>query len=631
MKENVIKQLNDVDHLLLRPGIYIGSIQPVEATGYFYNESTEKFEYKDFKYIPAFTKIINEILDNACDEASRTNYKICNEIQVTITDNSIKISDNGRGVPVDKDATGKVTQLELAFTAARSGSNFNDGDRILIGQNGVGSFCTCVYSKKFKVTSLTGKQKGVLSCSNNLSTKSCKVTQFASKDTGTTVEFEPDLERFGLTLIDEIHKNLIYQRILFLSITYPEITFKFNKKTVKFRNAKNFISCFSEKFAVTSDDNKPVKYIIGVIPNTADDFNQKSFVNGADCINGGNHIDYIHSEIISRIKAKLEKKYPNIKNGDIKNKLTYVVSFRDFVNAQFDSQTKEKLANNVKDVQEFLKEVDWDKFVASILRVPEIIDPIIETFKIKEELKNRQALAKLGKVSKAFKSEKFLPATKEQKICMICEGNSAAGGLSACLGRSKCGYYSSRGVPLNAYDCGIAKIAENKELEEIVKILNLNMTSDKNNVENMTYDKIVIASDCDSDGSHISGLYVGFFSRFFKSIIQSGKLCRLKTPIMALMKNSEQIYKMFFSLNEYNDYIKNHDCKKYSVQYFKGLGTWTPELFDQVFKSYSLDDLVVPFEYDENAAISIDNWLNSKKADERKEMLRNNEFDIFGI
>lgn len=142
-------------------------------------------------------------------------------------------------------------------------------------------------------------------------------------------------------------------------------------------------------------------------------------------------------------------------------------------------------------------------------------------------------------------------------------------------------------------------------------------------------DCYILSHNC--DGSHITGLYIGFFSRFFKSIIQSGRLCRLKTPIMALMKNSEQIHKMFFSLDEYSDYIKNHDCKKYSIQYFKGLGTWTPELFEQVFKTYSLDDLIVPFEYDENAANLIDNWLNSKKADERKEMLRNNEFDIFGI
>ena len=421
MKKNEIKQLTDVQHILQRSGIYLGSIQPVEQKGYFYNEVENKFEYKDFTYVPAFCKIINEIIDNALDEAIRTNFKHANEIHVTVTKDTIKVSDNGRGVPCDIDSTGKVSQLELAFCNARAGSNFDDSGRNTIGMNGVGSFCTNCFSTLFKVNSVTKTAKGVLTCKDNLSSKRCSITpgKFTNKETGTTVEFMPDLKRFGLTTIDDNHMNLIYQRMLFLSISYPEVTFKYNKKAIKFKNAKNFLNAFSDKYAVISDE----KYMIGVLPNSYDDFVSKSFVNGADCINGGNHIDYIHSEVVGRLKEKLEKKYPNIKHGDIKNKLTYVVTFRDFENAQFDSQTKEKLANNVNDIKKFLDTVDWDKFVANIYKVDAILDPIIESFKIKEELKNRQALTKMGKTTKTFKCEKFLPATKNNTYFAIVEGD----------------------------------------------------------------------------------------------------------------------------------------------------------------------------------------------------------------
>ena len=153
MKKNEIKQLTDVQHILQRSGIYLGSIQPVEQKGYFYNEVENKFEYKDFTYVPAFCKIINEIIDNALDEAIRTNFKHANEIHVTVTKDTIKVSDNGRGVPCDIDSTGKVSQLELAFCNARAGSNFDDSGRNTIGMNGVGSFCTNCFSTLFKVNS----------------------------------------------------------------------------------------------------------------------------------------------------------------------------------------------------------------------------------------------------------------------------------------------------------------------------------------------------------------------------------------------------------------------------------------------------------------------------------------------
>lgn len=624
MRENIITQLSSVEHVLKRTGLYLGSIQPVISKTYFYNEKEQKFEYKEFTYIPAFCKIINEIIDNSLDEAIRTKFKKGNQIQVLIDKETIKVSDNGRGVPVEIDPNSKISQLELAFTRARAGSNFDDQGRDTIGQNGVGSFCTNCFSKFFKVISLTGNKKGVLTCKNNLSEKKCKISDFQSKDTGTIVQFIPDIQRFGLKEIDDNHINLIYQRLLFLSISYPEITFKFNKKTIRFKTNKSFLSTFDDHFALIQNE----KYLIGVLPNTYDDFVSKSYVNGADCINGGNHIDYLHSQIITRLKDKLERKYPNIKPGDIKNKLTYIVTFRDFINAQFDSQTKQKLANNVNDVKEFLKDVDWDKLVTSIYKTEQIINPIVQSFKIKEELKNRQALNKMTKTKGTFKCEKFFPATKENKYLFICEGQSAASGLITCLSRQFIGFFATKGVPLNAYDASITKLIQNEQLSNLIKILNLQF---KNEKQDLTYQNIVIASDSDMDGGHILGLYIGLFLKYFPSIIKEGKFKRLCTPIIALKDNKEKIKHFFFTFDEYNDYIKNNDISKYNIVYYKGLGSWQKKDLAPLIEQYGMDYFIKPILIDQTSNQIVDDWLNGKKSDQRKKYLKQNEFSIAGI
>lgn len=457
MRVNKIKQLSERDHMLLRPGQYIGATTLTKVPAFIFNEDTNKFEFSQVSYVPALLKIISEIIDNALDEAVRTDFKYANKINIEISDTSVKVVDNGRGIPLSVDSESGVSQLELALAYPRAGTNFNDDERNSIGMNGIGSYATNVMSTKFKATSITGKEKGVLICTDNLNNRKCNIIAYISDKIGTTVEFTPDMSRFDVDKIDDTHKNLVYQRILFLSITYPEITFKFNGKIIRFKNAKNFLSSFNEAFAQFSNE----KYIIGIVPNSSDDFNSKSTVNGADCINGGNHIDYLHSEIINRIKAKLEKKYPNIKPGDIKNKLTYVVTIRDFKSPLFDSQTKEKFTSNISEIKDFFSEVDWDKLVNQIIKTSEIIDPIIETFKIREELKSRQALNKLNKgATKGFKCEKFLPATKNQKFLFICEG--------LCIDQNQEVFTGNGNIPLKDIEIGDAVLTHNQNIKPVI-------------------------------------------------------------------------------------------------------------------------------------------------------------------
>ena len=627
MQVNKIKQLSEREHMLLRPGQYIGATTLTTIPTFIFNEDTNKFEYSHASYVPALLKIISEIIDNALDEAVRTDFKYANKINIEISDTNVKVSDNGRGIPLDVDKDSGISQLELALAYPRAGTNFNDDERNSIGMNGIGSYATNVMSTKFKAISITGKAKGVLTCSDNLNKRKCSISSCISDKIGTTVEFEPDMSRFEVDKIDDTHKNLVYQRILFLSISYPEISFKFNGKIIRFKNAKNFLSSFNDNFAQISTE----KYLIGIVPNSSDDFNSKSIVNGADCINGGNHIDYIHSELIGRIKTKLEKKYPNIKPGDIKNKLTYVVTIREFKSPLFDSQTKEKFTSNISDIKAFFGDIDWDKLVNQIVKTPELIDPIIETFKIREELKSRQALNKLNKsAAKNFKCEKFLPATKNQKFVFICEGLSASSGLSASLGRADIGYFASRGKPLNAYDASFSDLLKNEELSNIIKILNLDVTNKKE--QNLTYENIVLASDSDLDGYAIAGLYIGFFMRYAPSVIKNHQLKKLRTPIMAFVDKNDQVKKFFFTFDEYNKFISsNTQPAGTRLMYFKGLGSWEPATLKPLIAKYGLEYFLEDLQIDDLTENVIDDWLNGKKADKRKEYLRGHEFSIFNI
>ena len=497
IKENVIEQLTDTEHILRRSGMYLGATVPTKYTTFILDKSTDKFVYQEVEFVPGFLKILNEIIDNSVDEFVRTNGKFANCISVDIdpTTSLVKITDNGRGIPLKEvPGTGK-SGLEVSLTSLRAGSNFNDEDgRKSLGMNGMGSVITVCFSKIFKATVYDGKMHGELVCKDNLSSHTCTIEKCKTKKTGTSIEFTPDLERFGMEAIDEIHTELIRQRLMFLSFIYPEIKFSFNGSLVKFKTAKTFMSYFADSFVVEEDHGAPKRYLIGVIPNEFDEFCHESYINGAHCVLGGNHIDYIHSELVGRIKEKLSRKYPSIKPGDIKSRLAYIINFREFINPTFNSQTKENFTSNANEIKAFLKDVDWDAFAERICRCKEIIEPITEAFRIKEELQKQKTLEKIGQVPKKFKCKKFLPATETNKYFAIVEGDSAAAGLSDGFGRKEIGYFSTKGVPMNTYEAKIQKIADNEELNNMIKALGLKLGSE---TQNLTYENIAIATDAD--------------------------------------------------------------------------------------------------------------------------------------
>lgn len=395
--------------------MYIGASNVVEVEDYCL--VNDKIQRTSVKCVPGLLKIINEIIDNSVDIAIKTNFEGCNSVSVKITDDTVVVEDNGPGIPVSKNPEGEYIPF-VCWGYAMSGSNFdNDENRTHLGMNGVGSYCTNVWSTEFTGISDDSKNRYTVKFKNNALDYKETVSNSVSK--GVTVKFKPDLKRFGIEKIDQTHKDLIYQRLLNLSISFPLIQFKFNNKAIKTKNFKSYVSSFADEgsFEVFQSDN----FSFAVIPSPSDEFQQFSYLNGLNIKDGGTHIDVIANNIVSLLRDSLAKKYKTIKPADIKNKLMIVGVFKNFANPKFNSQTKEKLTNSVSEVNQYFGDIDYQSLSKKILKNSNIISPIIEVFKIKEELKNRQELKTLNKAKK-IKDEHYLPALKESKYIFIVEG-----------------------------------------------------------------------------------------------------------------------------------------------------------------------------------------------------------------
>lgn len=225
MKENTIQKLTDREHILLRPNMYAGAVEETERELLIYEDG--KFIYKNVKYIPALIKIIEEIIDNAVDEAIRTDFQYANTIKVKYKDGYFTVEDNGRGVPQELDENG-IPQTVIAFTEAKSGSNFSEETKANgIGTNGVGSYICNVFCESFKVETWNGESKLTLDCQNNTMFIDYKSNKSTNKP-GTKIEFKPDLNYFKVSDYTDDYFAIIKNRLYHLAQSFPQISFHVN-------------------------------------------------------------------------------------------------------------------------------------------------------------------------------------------------------------------------------------------------------------------------------------------------------------------------------------------------------------------------------------------------------------------
>lgn len=631
--QNKFEVLTGRLQILKRPTMWIGAIDPILQDIFIITE--DKVEKKLISFIPAFKKICDEILDNSLDALIEHNNAE-GTIKVKMTDESVYVEDDGPGIPVQKKKLSdvelknlqkeEINELqnsyipEIAWTRLFSGTNFqNSSDKVTIGSHGVGSKAAAIFSTKFIGKTDDGKKNCIVTALNNLEEHHCKVFN-ASNKPGTIVEFWPDFPRFNMTKVDQIYKDLMYQRLFCLAMTFPKIKFYFNGKRI-IDNNKKFLKMFSDNIEFVTFENG----FIGVYPNESDEFNFFTYVNGMHMSRGGSHIEYIANQLVNPIRVKLEKKYKAIKPGDIKNKLTFVVFIRNFSNPKFDSQTKETLTNSLSDIANYFdKKIDFSQYAKQILKNNAIIDPIVETFKIKEELKARQELKQAKKVK--VKSDKYFPGIGDRKYLFLVEGLSAGGGLMKCLGRNGKYYYCLRGLALNAYDSSIQKIAANQEIKDVMQILGIDLS--KTNVEQeASFEKIVIATDADLDGINISSMLLGWWYKLCPELYPKHKIYKLNTPVVVVKDSNENLKEWFFTLDDFKEWEAKNQNSKLKIVYLKGLGALETKDLDHIIEKQGFDSLLEEYSLDDTAGEYFENWLGDNP-EPRKKYMKEYTFDI---
>jgi DNA gyrase/topoisomerase IV subunit B len=570
--------LDDRSHCLLRPNVYIGSCVPEPQTGiYNYKVDTKTVT-------PGLLKIISEIIDNSTDEFIRTNGKYANKIDIsieeTLSGTQVVVSDNGRGIPLG-DING-TPQPVLAWTALRAGSNFDDSKRVGAGTNGMGSALTNIFSREFVGITSDGKNSIEVTCYDNM--KEVKFTKKKTTKQGTTVSFVPDLDRFGLSTFDEDHESMVIDRLQNLAITYRGISYTFNGKPIKAKNAKEIATNFHEN--AVSFEYQNILFVFAPIGKN-DSYNL-ACANGIRVSQGGSHVDFVMNKVVESIRTFIKKKHKiDVMPAAIKSNIMFASWINNFPALKFDSQSKERITNSVAEVSAFFSDIDFDKIGKKLIETPDIIDPIIQAILYKKELEEMRELAKKAKEGKKKIVVNHIAATDpnpENRMLLLCEGLSAISSLLNVRNAKTTGGYPLKGKVMNINGMRPLEIVKNVEIQELLSIIGLQIGEP---ASNLNYGKIVSFTDGDLDGNHIHCLLLNLFS-LWPELYKQKRIYRLKAPMFHCKKGKTD--KFFYTYEEYSAF----DSSGYTVNYYKGLGSMSEDVYAKVVNDPYLE-LVTEF------------------------------------
>lgn len=571
-------------HVRERIGMYMGSSS---------QEEIERFvlgQWKTAKYVPALSKMIDEILDNSIDEAIRTQFEFANKIDVSINMDMITVTDNGRGIPQDEvyDETSKEKILRpvAAWTKVNAGTSFDD-NRVTIGTNGVGSSATNFLSTKFVGKTWQNGNMVTVSCSDG--GEKTKISEREKDGNGTEVSFIPD---FSLFEVDSLHQldtvALVEDRLIGLQMAFPEIAFSFNKRRIKVNDLKKYSALFSDNCVIEKSENLSFFFA-----SSEDGFRSNSFVNGVNTRQGGTYVDYIVNGVIDELVTLIKRRHKiEVAKSTIKNGLTFVLFARNFTNPKFDSQTKERLTNpmgNVKEHYEAAEVKDLLSIAKKVFASNDIIEPIIEAQLAKKLAADKRAATLAQKSLRKVKVAKHIAANSDNATLKIVEGDSAMGFLLKVRDPNKVGAYPLRGVIMNTWDMKPAEVLKNKELSELVAVLGLDINN-PNSVSDMTYGSIATLTDADHDGiGHISPLLLAFFYKYWPRLFSEKRVKITRTPIMISTKGRDT--KWFYTYEEAGAFKAKETGWKH--RYIKGLGSLTEEEYDKIINDPVYDVVTV--------------------------------------
>ena len=577
--ENSIKILEGLEAVRKRPGMYIGTTD-----------------------VKGLHHLVWEIVDNAIDEAL-AGY--CNHIEVIVNkDNSVTVKDNGRGIPVDVHPKTGISTVETVYTVLHAGGKFGGGGyKVSGGLHGVGASVVNALSKWVNVTVYKNSKVYEVKFvdGGKVAQKLTVVGDCEENRTGTTVTFKPDPDIFDTdiydydTLMVRIRELAFLNRGLSLTIRDDRDDEDTTGQTFMYEGGiSEYVKFINQGKTVIHDDvihlegeENDVFFEVAMQYNSSYKENIYSFVNNINTHDGGTHEDGVKralTRLINNYARKtnmLKEKDEALTGDDVKEGLTMIVSCK-HPNPQFEGQTKGRLGNS--EVRKLADNVFSEGFERFLLENPECARTIVN--KAMAACRGRLAAKRAREMTR--KSEMAVTnffgklsdcKSKDPKVSeiFIVEGDSAGG--SAKKGRDSMtqAILPLRGKILNVEKARLDRALGNEEIRTIITAFGTGI-GDEFDLSKLRYDKIIIMTDADVDGSHIRVLLLTLFYRFFRPIVEAGHVYAAQPPLFRIMHGKTRKYVL--DEKELNEYLNSLDDKVRSraeIARMKGLGEMDAE------------------------------------------------------
>jgi DNA topoisomerase II len=623
--EETYQKKTPLEHILLRPDTYIGSVEKETQNMYVWDDDLKKIVYKNINYVPGLYKIFDEIIVNAADNKIRDPTMTTIKVEINKEENSISVFNDGKGVPIRIHAEEKVYVPELIFGQLLTSSNYDDKEKkVTGGRNGYGAKLCNIFSTKFIVETADKEVQKYYKqvYTNNMGNTGKPEIMKYKKSDFTKITFNPDLKRFGMDCLDDEIVSLLKKRVYDLSGTVKNVKVYLNGERLEIKNFRQYVELYLlEQTSIVHqiiNDRWELAFI------TSDEqFHQVSFVNSICTSKGGTHVNHVVDQLCDPIIEQIEKKNKNMTVKPLQVKSSMFVFINCLINnPAFDSQTKENLTLRLSSFGsrcEPLKD-----FIDKVLKNTDIIEKITSFIRAREDqqLKKTDGSKKKKLTMDKLEDAKLAGTINSHKcILFLTEGDSAKTLVMAgrsVVGTDTLGVFPLKGKLLNVREASNSQILKNEEIVSIKKILGLQHNKEYTDTKSLRYGHVMIMTDQDHDGSHIKGLLINFFDYFYPTLLKiPGFLQEFITPIVRGKNSRGEVFD-FFSIPEYEEFKLSHP--NYTYKYYKGLGTSTNK--DAIDYFSNLDKHVknfLPLTTDDKE--SIDLAFNKKKADNRKSWL----------
>jgi DNA topoisomerase-2 len=651
------QQKTDKQHVLDNPDTYIGSIENIESDLFVFDN--DRIISRNIPYNPALYKLFDEAIVNARDHVIRmiqqqksatseaSLIRNVTYINVSISDDgTITIENDGNGLDIAKHPeTGKWIP-HMVFAELRTSTNYDKSEKKIVGgKNGYGVKLIYIWSTFGSIETVdhTRKLKYYQEFRNNLDRINEPVITKVSSSLKpyTRIIFKPDYARLGLPggLSPEmisLLKRRVYDIAAVSDHSVKKLKITYNTLCVPVKNFQGYVDLYlgskDECKRVYESVSERWEYAIALSPTH--EFVQVSFVNGISTPKGGKHVEYIYSQICRKLAEYIEKKKKvKVNPSTIKEQLMLFLRC-DIENPAFDSQTKDYM--NTPSAKFGSSCAVTDAFIEKVAKmgVMEMACSLTEAKDARQAKKSDGSKIKVVRGIANFIDANYSGGPQSRDcILILCEGLSAMSGIVSGLSssdRNTIGIYPLKGKLLNVRGEQVKKIADNKEITDIKKILGLELKKAYQTLDDvhrfLRYGKIMIMTDQDLDGSHIKGLCINLFHSEWASLVQiPGFISFMNTPILRAKKGSHT--KLFYNDGEYAAWKEaDPHWSSWTIKYFKGLGTSTSAEFKEYFANKKIVDFVYGGPQSDD---TIDKVFNKKRPDDRKTWLEQYDKTVF--